>query len=299
MFRKVYFLDLASLLVSGKTFQNLNVSSPAPVTIVCPEGFIAKNSTLLVCPVSVVTFYKLGYFHTMISLFEYPWVETSSFVVFENIRLHTCDPVSILSNIVPSKVFQNFIVLSAEPPPEAKTPWVWGLQARAFTAAVCWVNLLIGTLDKLDQIISLLSFPPDANWFPSKDHFNPQTYWVWPSYLCTIDRWLSLKSLKLMVLSRDPLASMFVLHARELTLSSWPPTSYNFIHFVVSQIYVVPWLVPIAMWVPGSFHPILEMEWGFKSKNLNTLLLFAFQKYKLESKATERMFWDDHSSKFK
>ena len=297
--RNVDFLDLISVLAYGNTFQNLRVSSPAPVTMVWPDGFIAKNNTRLVCPVKVVTFSKLGYFQTIISLFEYPCVETNSFVVLENIRLQTWEPVSILSSIVPSRVFQNFMVLSADPPPEAKTPCVWGLQARALTAAECWLNLLIGTFDRLDQIINLLSFPPDASWFPSKDHFSPHTSWVCPSYLWTIERWFCLRSLKLIVLSRDPLASMFVLQARELTLSSWPATSYNLTHFEVSQIYVVPWLVPIAMWVPGSFHPILEIEWGFKSKNLRTLLLLAFQKYKLESKATERMFWDDHSSKFK
>jgi hypothetical protein len=34
-------------LVLGKTFQNLSVSSPAPVTIVLPQGLIAKYKTLL------------------------------------------------------------------------------------------------------------------------------------------------------------------------------------------------------------------------------------------------------------
>lgn len=56
-----YFLTLP-----GKTFQNLKVSSPAPVTMVYPEGFMARNKTLLVCPVSVVIFCKVGYFHTII-----------------------------------------------------------------------------------------------------------------------------------------------------------------------------------------------------------------------------------------
>jgi len=37
-------LDLASL--GGKTFQNLKVSSPAPVTIVCPSGLRDKYRTL-------------------------------------------------------------------------------------------------------------------------------------------------------------------------------------------------------------------------------------------------------------
>jgi hypothetical protein len=30
----------------GNTFQNRNVSSPAPVTILCPSGLIAKYRTL-------------------------------------------------------------------------------------------------------------------------------------------------------------------------------------------------------------------------------------------------------------
>lgn len=56
------------------------------------------------------------------SLFEYPCVLTNYLVVLENIRLHTCEPVSILSIREPLYVFQNLIVLSADPPPEAKTP---------------------------------------------------------------------------------------------------------------------------------------------------------------------------------
>ncbi len=213
------FLVFAAFLPNGKAFQKRRVSSPAPVTIVCPDGFIAKNSTLLVCPVKVLTFYKLGYFHMIISLFEYPWVDTIYLVVFENIRLHTWEPVSILSRRVPFRVFQNLIVRSAEPPPEAKTPWLWGLQARALTAAQWWLNLLIGVFEEFDHIISLLSLPPEARWFPSNDHFNPQTSCVWPSYLLTICRSDSLRSLITIVLSLDPLASKFPLHARELTLS--------------------------------------------------------------------------------
>lgn len=49
----------------GNTFQNLRVSSPAPVTIDDPSGLIAKYKTLKVCPVKVVIFSIEGYFHTM------------------------------------------------------------------------------------------------------------------------------------------------------------------------------------------------------------------------------------------
>jgi hypothetical protein len=53
------------LLAFGNIFQNLNLSSPAPVTIELPSGFIAKYKTLNVCPVSVAIFSIVGYFHTI------------------------------------------------------------------------------------------------------------------------------------------------------------------------------------------------------------------------------------------
>lgn len=148
--------------------------------MVSPLGFIARNRTRLVWPVSVAIFSNVGYFHTTISLFEYPCVLTNYFVVFEKIRLHTCDPVSILSSIVPSSVFQNLMVLSADPPPDASTPWLWGFHARPLTAAQCWLNLLTGIVECVFHIMSLLSLPPDASDCPSNDHFNPQTSCVWP-----------------------------------------------------------------------------------------------------------------------
>jgi hypothetical protein len=101
-------------------------------------------------------------------------------VVFEKIKLQTCEPVSMLSRSVPFRVFQNLIVRSADPPPDAKTPWLWGLQASPFTAAEWWLNLLTGIEERVFQINSLLSLAPEAKDWPSNDHFNPQTYWVWP-----------------------------------------------------------------------------------------------------------------------
>lgn len=50
----------------GKTFQNLKVSSPAPVTIVYPSGDIDKYKTLYVCPVKSAIFSKEGYFQMTI-----------------------------------------------------------------------------------------------------------------------------------------------------------------------------------------------------------------------------------------
>lgn len=45
-------------VVFEKTFQNLNVSSPAPVTIASPSGDSAKYKTLYECPVNLATLYK-------------------------------------------------------------------------------------------------------------------------------------------------------------------------------------------------------------------------------------------------
>jgi hypothetical protein len=49
----------------GKMFQNLRVSSPAPVTIEAPSGLIARYKTLNVWPVSVAIFSMEGYFQTI------------------------------------------------------------------------------------------------------------------------------------------------------------------------------------------------------------------------------------------
>lgn len=155
---------------------------------------------------------------------EYPWVLTNYLVVFENIRLQIWEPVSILSSRLPSSVFQNFIVRSADPPPDAKTPWLYGLHARPFTAAQCWLNLCIGLVEFIFHIISLLSLPPEAREKPSKDHFNPQTYWVWPCKIETISLDPILVSCMLIVLSLDPLASKLPDQDNELTRALCPNT---------------------------------------------------------------------------
>jgi hypothetical protein len=48
--------------------QNLRVWSPAPVTILVLHGLNPSYNTLHVCPVKQAIFYKVGYFHTIISL---------------------------------------------------------------------------------------------------------------------------------------------------------------------------------------------------------------------------------------
>lgn len=200
----------------------------------------------------------------------------------------------MLSSIVPSNVFQNLIVLSAEPPPDAKTPWLWGFHAKPLTAAQCWLNLLTGIGECLFHIMSLLSFPPEARDCPSKDHFNPHTYWVWPSYTATISLGLILVSCMIIVRSLDPLANRLPDQDKELTLALCPNMSITFEFLSRSQIYVTPWLFPTEICEPIWFHVILVMVQGLISQNLITLLLLPFHMYKEESRATERIFCEDH-----
>lgn len=81
-----------------------------------------------------------GHFHRIIWFCEYPCVDTNSETVLENMRLHTCDPVSMDDDSVPVLQFQNLMHLSAVPPPDASNPCWCGDHASALTAAVCWLN---------------------------------------------------------------------------------------------------------------------------------------------------------------
>src|SRR5207237_8461639 len=120
-----------------KTFQNLSVSSPAPVTIVVPSGLQLRYRTRYVCPVRLTTCSIFGYFHTTIWFWLYPCVLTISSEFLLHARLHTWLPVSTSLIIAPVLVFQNLMLRSAVPPPEARR-WCWcGDQATALTAAVC------------------------------------------------------------------------------------------------------------------------------------------------------------------
>ena len=76
----------------------------------------------------------------------------------------------------------------------------------AFTAALWDENLNRGISDLdwfADQTISLLSFPPEAKYLSSKDHFKPQISCLWPSIL-EIYGSLHLKSRLSILLSFDP-----------------------------------------------------------------------------------------------
>lgn len=99
---------------------------------------------------------------------------------FDQAMLQTWEPVStvLIRWVWGSWVFQNRMVRSAVPPPEARRfDWV-GDHAIAFTAAMWEVNVWRGWVVRWSQMSSLLSFPPDARRLDEALYFNPQTSWV-------------------------------------------------------------------------------------------------------------------------
>ena len=138
----------------------------------------------------------------MIEFKEYPWVVTSSFVDVEKSILHTWDPESHDFWHLIYEVFHNLIVLSVEPPPEARRELLWGDHASALTAAVCSASFPRCFPILWSQIKTKLSFPPVASNPLSHDHLSPQIYWRWPENL--IQDYLCRTSQIIISLSFDP-----------------------------------------------------------------------------------------------
>lgn len=137
---------------------------------------LTKNSTRIWWPLSFVIGCMLGYFHKITWLYEYPWVDTSSELCFDQATLHTWLPVSMHCIAWPVIVFQNRSVRSAVPPPDTSTPWWCGDHASALTAALCSVYVWTGSSLRKLQTNNWLSFPPDAKYSLFGDHLSPHTY---------------------------------------------------------------------------------------------------------------------------
>lgn len=178
----------------------------------------------------------------------------------------------------PVIVFQNRIVRSAVPPPETKSPCWWGDQASAFTAAVCFRNEAVGELDCILQRFSRLSFPPEANCCPSKDHFNPQIY-----CLCPVIRFIyssaTRVSLRRIFLSREPLAKiLFEFQARAPTRPVCPRNVWTFLNLLQSQSWTSPECVPTPrMLEVGAKQLLVTRSLAVNSSSFTTLELFPFQ----------------------
>lgn len=146
--------------------------------------------------------------------------------------------------------------LSAVPPPVANKPAWLGFQAIAFTAARWSPNFATGYSLFKFQIISLLSFPPLASYYPSKDHFRPQISCLWPICLWVMLCFI-LRSLLRIILSLEPVLSVDPFQAIELIRPWWSPKVRITFPWFMSHISVFPLSVPTARWPPLLLHPTL------------------------------------------
>lgn len=216
-------------LLDSNTFQNLRVSSPAALATVVPSGLIPRWRTLHWCPnrsdilVRGFSWLFWVYLHTESSFLSYPWELTNSFSNLDHTREQTYELVSWWEIYSPRSVFQNLMVLSLVPPPEARRLFCLGHQARALTAALCWVKVNLGfDYPFKSQMHRLLSFPPLASWDPSNDHLSPHTSLVWAVKVLTMPLLWALTSWFIILVSRLPLERRFPFQAREETLPVCP-----------------------------------------------------------------------------
>lgn len=144
-----------------------------------------------------------------------------------------------------SKVFveKNRMLRSAVPPPEAKIEGLLGHQPTALTAALCSWNLTSYSLCLWEYTTSLLSFPPEAIWFPSGLHLSPHISWPWALYLLTIPL---LRSQVATVPSLDPLAKCPEHQSKLPTLPLCPSKLLFFFILTISNTLIWPVLFPIA-----------------------------------------------------
>lgn len=146
----------------------------------------AMKRTLEVWPVSSAILTIDGYFHRVSWFWVNPWELRSSRSLLLQSRAHTWEPVSMEFKQAPVWVFQNLMVRSPPPPPDASKLLWNGHHARALTAAVCssslcnhWVVVFEEAMER-SHMWRRLSLPPLANCWPEADHFSPQTSWWWP-----------------------------------------------------------------------------------------------------------------------
>jgi len=95
--------------------------------------------------------------------------------------------------------------------------------------------LIIGFVECKFHINNLLSFPPEANYCVSGDHFNPHTSYLWPSKVRILISG-HLRSLINIVLSLDPEHRSLLFHAIAPTRPVWPGKVLKHFSLFVSHI---------------------------------------------------------------
>jgi hypothetical protein len=148
-------------------------------------------------------------------------------------------------------------------------------------------------------MLSLLSFPPEANCCWSKDHFSPQTYCLCPIILF-MHSWL-LKSRTRIFLSREPLARiLFEFQPRAPTLAVWPVYVCTIDCLIQSQICTYPECVPTPnIFDVGLKFVLVIISSELSSTNRTTFELPAFQRYTLLLNPTANKLELDQSIKLR
>ena len=153
------------------------------------------------CHVRILKFRKKITFHKHSWFYENPW----ELKIYLSFLFHKSEQtwLWVLTELMslPVSMFQNFIVLSEEPPPVARRFLCHGHQASALTAALCPWSWCLTFPAVISQIMARLSLLPEAN--PQASCFNPQISPLWPSSLSTT-LWGDLISCPIILLSLDP-----------------------------------------------------------------------------------------------
>jgi hypothetical protein len=214
--------------------------------------------------------------------------------------LQTWEPTSIEFTCSPLRVFQNRIVLSAVPPPDANNPYWWGDHASALTAAECLESVLIGWFDERFHKNTLLSLPPEASCWPSNDHFSPHTYCLWAISL-SVKRLGSLVSRLRIILSFEPELKMWLLFQDiDPTLAVCPVRHLIILDLFASQSWTVPVLVPTAIWFDDGDHTNdVTVSLDDTSHSLLTREERACHRYTELLRATAKTLPIDQSIRFK
>ena len=182
--------DLAFLVVVQQS-QIRSCSSAPIVATFWPHGEPLIHKMRSSWPWRSLTRPNFGYFHSLSALFgKPPAVIISRYSVFHIIPA-TWFSVSNSSNFWPLEQFQSFTLLSAVPPPEARRLFFHGHQASAWNWITCEKNQITLTLawwsvkvwsgwvqsveTSLVQMLTVLSLPPEARYWPFGFHFKPVT----------------------------------------------------------------------------------------------------------------------------
>lgn len=119
----------------------------------------------------------------------------------------------------------------------------------ALTAAECYEKRCNSPCILRLHKNNLLSFPPEASSYSSKDHRRPQISCLCPKYFCK-DCSGVLTSLTNILRSLDPLASKYPFQVSDPIRPVCPSKVLSSFYLATSYIYTSPYEFPTAIWLP-------------------------------------------------